>query len=171
MLKCNWSHWNYYYFTKECVTWFKRNIHCNLARQSSKKWVLLQEVSFIKSDNAIKKMHLDSTFLMDFVFIPTKPEIELFHAYLLSTERNRVHQRAMLFIIYLFWTNSQSTAEHKLSESDSSLFLMPHFPRKFQFMKVSSRQREGGKWKQKNEKKKNVSICHLEFSSNSCWFD
>lgn len=51
----------------------------------------------------------------------------------------------MLFIIYLFWTNSQSIAELKLRESDSSLLLMPYFPRKFQCKKRShlGREREG----------------------------
>lgn len=41
----------------------------------------------------------------------------------------------MLFIIYVFWTNSKSIDEHKLRENDSSLFLMSHFPRQFQFKK------------------------------------
>lgn len=54
----------------------------------------------------------------NFFFLPTKPEIEWFHAFLLLTEQIRVHQRAMLFIIYIFWTNSKSIAEHKLRESD-----------------------------------------------------
>lgn len=45
-------------------------------------------------------------------FLPTKADIEWFNAYLLLTEQNRIHQGAMLLIIYLFWTNSQSIAEH-----------------------------------------------------------